>query len=64
MKIRGITEEQKKKLYEALRLLSEVQIEMLEEEDMKPKSERTGNWRLLYRVRCDFGGALWSLWSD
>lgn len=64
MKIRGITEEQKIKLDLAQRLLGEVQIEMLEEEDMKPKSERTGNWRLLYSVRVKFQQAVWQLWSD
>lgn len=60
MKIRGITEEQKKKLDEAQRLLTEVQIEMSREEDKLPKHERNGNWKLLYRVRCDFGRAMWS----
>lgn len=64
MKIRGITEEQKKKLDEAQRLLTEVHIEMSREEDKLQKDERSGNWKLLYRIRCDFRRAMWSLWSD
>lgn len=64
MKIRGITEEQKKKLEMAQFLLAEVQIEMLTEDEAKGKRESNGNWRLLYRVRVDLTEAMWSLWSD
>lgn len=64
MKIRGITEEQKKKLDKAQILLAEVQIEMLTEDEAKPKQARTENWRQLYRVRVDLTEAMWSLWSD
>jgi hypothetical protein len=64
MYIRRLTPEQKKKLDEAERLLAEVQIEMLNEDEKLPKWERTGNWRSLYSVRTKLGYAVWQLWSD
>lgn len=64
MYIRRITEEQKKKLDEAERLLGEVQIEMLEADEKLPLAEREEWWRNLYNVRVKFGQAVWTLWQD
>lgn len=64
MYLRHITEEQKKKLDQAASLLAEVQIEILREDEKRPKAERTGRWRLLYGVRVDLGATVHALWSD
>lgn len=47
-----ISRMQAEKLRKALSYLTDVQIELLQQEEKKPASERDERWRVLYRLRC------------